>query len=517
MPEAVAERMFELLAISREIASATDHAVLPHRIVEHTARFLGADTAVLLLSDEQGRATIAAAVGLPEGAGNFDAVLDEGIGAKLCRALDCDPGRLLAAPVIESGRVQGILTVLPRERAGRIEAKLLSGLADQAAVALENTRHLQRLERALDLLREADQRKDDFLSILSHEIRNPLAPIRASIYILDHTDSKSEAAAHARLVLKRQTDQLTRLIDDLLDVTRIARGRIAISREPVDIVEVAHRAADDHRSMMQAHGLKLSLQLDVPLHQVYIKGDPTRLAQVVGNLLQNAAKFTPAGGEVYLHVVASDSHTEVRVRDTGRGIDPILADRIFEPFVQAEQPMSRSHGGLGLGLALVRGIVHLHEGTVRVVSEGKDRGSEFIVSLPLASDTNARAVNNNAAALSVQPKRVLVVDDNRDAADSLADIVRLLGHTVDVAYEGSVALARVFADPPDAVLCDLGLPHMTGYEFARAVRKTSAHAVRLIAVSGYAQPEDIRKSLEAGFEAHLAKPADPMEIERLLA
>lgn len=513
------ERMFELLAIGREITSSTDHSILPRRVVEHTARFLRAEKAALLLSDEHGRATLAASLGLPRGAEGFEARLDEGIAEQVCSFIGCHADGLLAAPVIESGRIQGVLAVQRHDPWSALDGKLLSGLADQAAVALTNSKHVQRLENALDLLREADQRKDDFLSMLSHEIRNPLAPIRASIYILDRADSQSEAAAHARLVLQRQTDHLTRLIDDLLDVTRIARGRITIKRELADIVEVVRRAADDHRSMLSAHGLKLTLELDEVREQLWVSGDPTRLAQVVGNLLQNAAKFTPAGGEICLQVGLSPSEheAEIRVRDTGSGIDPMLADRIFEPFFQAEQPISRLPGGLGLGLALVRGIVQLHDGTVRVESAGKDQGSEFIVALPLAPALKSAVTDNKADRGSVHSKRVLVVDDNHDAADSLADIVQLLGHSVEVAYEGTSALSKVLADPPDAVLCDLGLPHMTGYEFARAVRKTGTHAVRLIAISGYAQPEDIRKSLEAGFEAHLAKPADPMEIERLLA
>lgn len=515
MPDARLERIFELLAISREIASATDYAALPRRVVEHTARFLEAQAAVLLLADEHSRATIAASVGLPEGSESFAGELDDSLGERLCTFLGCEPGKFLAAPVIESGRIQGILAVNCHESQGPEGAMLLSGLADQAAIALANSRHVQRLEQALALLREADQRKDEFLSILSHEIRNPLAPIRASIYILDRTDSKSEAAAHARLVLQRQTDHLTRLIDDLLDITRINKGRISISREPVDIADVVHRAADDHRSMMAAGGLKLVLQLDVPPNRVWVSGDPTRLAQVVGNLLQNAAKFTPVGGEVCLVVKAAGANVEVCVRDTGTGIDPALKLRIFEPFVQAEQPLSRTHGGLGLGLALVKGIVQLHGGTVHVESDGRGRGSEFIVRLPLAPEAPPVAEKLQSDRAGVIAKHVLIVDDNQDTADLLAEIVKLLGHLVEVAYDGASALERMRAKLPDVVLCDLGLPRMNGYEFARAVRNSRLQT-RLIAISGYAQPEDVRKCLEAGFEAHVAKPADPTEIGRLL-
>ncbi len=516
MPEPLLERMSELLAISREIASATEYTTLLRRVVAHVASFLEAETAVLLLADEQGCAKVSAAVGLPADAEGFQAPLDEAIGRKLCGMIGCNPARFLAAPVIESGKIRGILAVHRHEPYGREDTALLSGLADQAAIALAHINHVQRLQGALSMLRDADKRKDEFLGVLSHEIRNPLAPIRSSIYILDRADSKSEAAAHARLVLQRQTDHLTRLVDDLLDVTRITRGRIKLTRNPVDLVEVVHRAADDHRSMMSASGIRLILQLDAPLHKVWISGDPTRLAQVVGNLLQNAAKFTPAGGEVSLLVGVADSQAIIRVRDTGAGIDQKLRERVFEPFVQAEQSISRPQGGLGLGLALVKGIVELHGGNVRVESEGAGRGSEFIVSLPLAPAVEPELPANTMQKRSAEAKHILVVDDNHDAADSLAEILKLLGHSVEVAYEAPGALQRVLADPPDAVLCDLGLPGMNGYEFARAVRKKCSTNVRLIAVSGYAQTEDIRQSLEAGFEAHVAKPADPADIDRLL-
>lgn len=516
MPEPLHERMFELLAISREIASATDHTTLPGRVVEHVARFLGAPTAVLLLSSDDDRLRIAASVGLPQSADGFEGSLDESIGAKLCSLVGCDTSRFLAAPVVESGRVQGILAVHLDRKAEAEDEALLSGLADQAAIAIAHVRHVQQLQQALSMLRDVDRRKDEFLSMLSHEIRNPLAPIRASIFILDHTESNSQAAAHARLVLQRQTDHLTRLIDDLLDITRITRGRIHINSEPVDVVEVARRAAEDHRSMMATDGLRLTLQLDVPHRQAWVSGDATRLAQVIGNLLQNAAKFTPAGGTVALNVRIAGGQVEIRVCDTGVGIDPAFKDSIFEPFVQAGQPTSRSPGGLGLGLALVKSVVELHGGTVRAESEGSGHGSNFVVSLPLGAASKPGSPPVSFEGRAVPAKRIVVIDDNHDAADSMAELLQLLGHSVEVAYDGPDALARVLTRPPDVVLCDLGLPGMSGYELGSAIRKGLGDSVRLIAVSGYAQSEDVRRSLDCGFDAHIAKPADPEEIERLM-
>jgi PAS domain S-box-containing protein len=263
-------------------------------------------------------------------------------------------------------------------------------------------------------LRDADRRKDEFLSVLSHELRNPLAPIRNSVYILNHSEPASERTRRARAVIERQVDHLTRLVDDLLDVTRIARGKIELQRGDVDVASVVRRTAEDLRSVVCAQGVELAVEL--PAEPVIVDGDAMRLAQVLGNLLQNAAKFTPGGGVVRLSLRALDGAAEIRVRDTGIGIEPPLLERIFEPFVQAESSLARTDGGLGLGLALVKGITVLHGGTVRAESAGAGTGAEFVVRLPLAAAAESLPAADAAAPLAGHRRVVLVVDDTVDAA-----------------------------------------------------------------------------------------------------
>lgn len=384
-PGPAPDRLIELLAINRSIASASDYGALLRLVVDRTASFLDAQVVVLLLGDDAGDATIAASFGLdPAEARSFKASLDEGIGQLLCGFIGCAPERFLAAPVVESGAIRGILATYRRAvEFSDADATLLSALADQVAIALVNLRQMQQLENAVAALRDADRRKDEFLGMLSHELRNPLAPIRTAIFLLARVDPQSESASRARQVIQRQTDHLTRLIDDLLDVTRIARGKITLRREPVNMIDVVRRAADDHRSMLATQGLKF--RINIPQETLWVEGDRTRIAQVVGNLLQNAAKFTPAEGEVSLALTPMASSIALSVHDTGGGIEPEMLPHVFEPFVQSEKSLARSGGGLGLGLALVKGIVELHGGTVRAISRGLGLGAEFIVTLPLAT------------------------------------------------------------------------------------------------------------------------------------
>jgi PAS domain S-box-containing protein len=369
-------------------------------------------------------------------------------------------------------------------------------------------------KQALEALREADRRKDEFLGILSHELRNPLAPIRNSVFILERAAPGTEAATRAKEVIRRQTAHLTRLVDDLLDVTRVARGKIELRRSRVDLREVVLHAAEDFRLLFRDRGV--ALDVVVPAEGIWADADATRITQVIGNLLHNASKFTRGGESVALTLAANGAAAEVRVRDTGAGIDPALLPTIFEAFVQGERTLARTEGGLGLGLALVKGIVELHGGSVRVESGGKGRGAEFVVRLPLAAaTTEARVVAPRP--LQNGARRVLVVDDNADAAETLAEIARMLGHDVDVANDGASALDKARANPPDVVLCDIGLPGMSGYDVARALRASRGAGMQLIAVTGYAQPEDVRRAVEAGFDAHLAKPANLDVLMKLLA
>jgi PAS domain S-box-containing protein len=365
-------------------------------------------------------------------------------------------------------------------------------------------------------LREADRQKNQFLGMLSHELRNPLAPIRNSLYLLDHAEPTGQEARRARDVIGRQVGHLTRLVDDLLDVTRITRGKVELRRVELDLEALVRRTADDYLRMMQDRGLELAVESGGG--GIVVDGDETRLAQVLGNLLSNAAKFTPCGGRVTIAARAEDRHAVVRVRDTGPGIAPDVLPTIFEPFTQARQTLARTEGGLGLGLALVRGLVLLHGGEVRAVSG--HGGAEFIVTLPLAERREPRAkppAGPAGVARSAPHRRVLVVDDNEDAAETLAEMVRVLGHEAEVAYDGRTALRRALEYRPDVVLCDIGLPGMDGYEVAHELRAARGRDVRLVAISGYAQPEDVTHAAQAGFDEHVAKPCAPAQIEQLLS
>jgi CheY-like chemotaxis protein/nitrogen-specific signal transduction histidine kinase len=362
-------------------------------------------------------------------------------------------------------------------------------------------------------LEEMDQRKDEFLATLSHELRNPLAPISASIYILNRVDPASPQARRALGVIERQTQHINRLVDDLLDMTRIARGKIQLHRETVDLNELTARTVEDHRAIFQQFDIGLTADLPPVAVPAYV--DRTRMTQVIGNLLQNAAKFTPAGGKAEVALRAVEGHAELRVSDTGAGISPELFPVVFEPFAQGDRSLARTGGGLGLGLALARDIVELHGGTIRVESGGRNQGSTFIVRLRLHS---ARVAGHNPGRVDPKPAsshHVLVVDDNHDAAETLAEMVRLFGHSADIAYDGPTAIEKARTHPPDVVLCDIGLPGISGYEVARVLR-AQRRAVLLIAVSGYAQPRDVARADSAGFDGHVAKPPDPEIVRSLL-
>jgi PAS domain S-box-containing protein len=375
--------------------------------------------------------------------------------------------------------------------------------AEEAARASEQRATTRAAELQIVL-----ERKDEFLGMLSHELRNPLGPIRNSIHVLKHAEPGGDRARRAKEVVERQTEHLTRLVDDLLDVTRIARGKIELRRSRVDLREVVAGAADDFRHLAEERGV--ALRMAVPDGPLWADADGMRITQVVGNLLHNATKFTRREGEVTLALRAVDGQAELRVRDTGAGIAPDLLPHVFDPFVQGERTLARTEGGLGLGLALVKGIVELHGGTVRAQSAGEGRGAELLVRLPLAP-----AAGRDVPASPDPGRRVLVVDDNRDAADSLAQLVRMLGHAAEVAYDGPSALEKARANPPDVVLCDIGLPGLSGYEVARALRAERV-AIRLVAITGYARADDVRLAVEAGFDAHVPKPCDPGDIGRLL-
>jgi signal transduction histidine kinase len=370
--------------------------------------------------------------------------------------------------------------------------------------------------RQAEALREANRQKDDFLAVLGHEMRNPLAPIQNALHVLALRGHDPATLGWARGVIQRQVRHLKRMVDDLLDVSRISRGKVGISRERLDLAELVRTTAEDRRGSLAEAGL--ALQLDLPAEPVWVDGDPTRLAQVVGNLLHNAAKFTDPGGHVGVRVAAEGGRAVVAVRDTGIGIEPELLGRLFEPYVQADQSPQRDRGGLGLGLVLVRGLVRLHGGEVSAASEGLGRGAEVAFWLPRADGQAPPAGAAAPQEPGARALRVLIIEDERDTADTLRMVLELSGYQAEVAYSGAEGLEAVRRALPDVVLCDLGLPGLDGYAVAQALRADPRTAsARLVAVSGYGSEADLRRGQEVGFEFHLTKPVDPAALEALLA
>ncbi len=369
--------------------------------------------------------------------------------------------------------------------------------------------------RAETALREESARKDDFLAALSHELRNPLAPIRSSLSVVERVEPGREKARTAMAIIQRQVEHLVRIVDDLLDVTRIARNMVRLQREPLELGGIVRRTMDDHLPEFEAREIALEDHIDP--EPLWAEADGTRLAQVIGNLLANALKFTPRGGRVEVSLRREGNQAVLSLRDNGVGIAPEMRARLFEPFIQAPQTLDRSRGGLGLGLAMVKGLVELHEGTVDVTSGGPGRGCEFTVRLPLAAAAQAKA-SPAPPAPTRAGRRVLLIDDTVDAADALRDLLTLYGHDVRVAYDGPSGIARVHDFHPEIVFCDIGLPGMDGYEVARAMRADDAlRGTYLVALSGYARAEDRERSARAGFDWHLAKPPSTEELQRVVA
>jgi signal transduction histidine kinase len=372
------------------------------------------------------------------------------------------------------------------------------------------------LSRANALLVEADRRKNEFLAMLAHELRNPLAPIRNGLEILRLAGNNAQVREEARSLVERQVNHLSRLVEDLLDVSRITHGKMRLQRQRLDLARLARTTAEDRRPTLEQAGLRLTLELpEVP---VWVMGDETRLAQVLNNLLDNAAKFTDRGGEVMVRLRREPGPQAVlSVRDTGVGWQPALLERLFEPFAQEDRTLGRAGGGLGLGLALVKGLIELHGGRVNAVSEGPGKGAEFLVRLPAAPEPAALSQMPAGSRPTGEQLRILVVEDHCDAAETLRLLLELLGHQVKVAHSGPEGVRAAGQWRPDVVLCDIGLPGLDGYGVARALRQDQATAkARLVAVTGYGQEEDRRRAFEAGFDHHLTKPVGPEELETLL-
>jgi len=380
----------------------------------------------------------------------------------------------------------------------------------------EHRRTEEALKRANEGLEEADRRKNEFLAMLSHELRNPLAPISNSLHVLDRAAPGGDQARRAKEIIDRQVAHLSHLVDDLLDVTRVSRNKIQLQRRRLDLCDVVRRSVEDQRSLFERGDVHL--ESDTSAEPLFVEADATRVAQVVGNLLQNAVKFTQRGGLTRVSVAPDHprEHAVIRVTDDGVGMAPETLAGLFQPFMQADKTLVRSAGGLGLGLALVKGLVELHGGEVSAHSEGLGKGAEFVVRLPLGGAAESRPLTGHASPPR-RSRRVLIIEDNVDAAASLRDVLELSGHEVAVAHEGPEGISRARAIKPEVILCDIGLPGMDGYAVARSLRGEAwAAGARLVALSGYTLPEDLRRAAEAGFDAHLAKPPDLEELEKLL-
>jgi signal transduction histidine kinase len=376
-------------------------------------------------------------------------------------------------------------------------------------------------QRAQSALQDADQRKDEFLAMLSHELRNPLAAIDGAVRLLQHKNLFDPQLAWARDVLGRQLEHLGRLIDDLLDISRISRGKITLRRETVELVTVIARAVETARPLIEARGHELRVQM--PDNQVRLHGDLVRLTQVVSNLLTNAAKYSDDGGHIELRVShipgAGGDEVEIRVADSGIGIAPDQLGQVFELFRQLENPLARKEGGLGVGLALARGLVEMHGGRIEAHSPGVGRGAEFIVRLPVLANARATAQPADAAhgGYVTTKLRLLLVDDNVDSARTLAMLLELSGHEVQVAHSGTGALEAIGGYQPACVFLDIGMPDMNGYEVARRLRSEPRYdAVHLVALTGYGREYDRQQAEAAGFDQYLIKPVAYEKLQELL-
>jgi signal transduction histidine kinase len=361
---------------------------------------------------------------------------------------------------------------------------------------------------ALAALKEADRRKDEFLAMLAHELRNPLAPIRNAVEILRAEDPALRE--RARQMIGRQVDHLSRLVDDLLDVSRITQRKVTLRRSVVALAAVIDSAVEVARGFIATQ--KQELAVSIPDRPLWIEADAVRLAQVVGNLLHNAAKFTPPGGRIALTARVGEA-IEIMVADDGMGIAPDTLPHVFDLFTQGEASLERSQGGLGIGLSLVKGLVEMHGGTVHAQSEGPGTGSRFTIRLPLALVAQEPGTPRKAGSAVHEPRRILVVEDNVDSADAMQMLLRQMGHEVEVVNDGAQAVHMAKDFRPDIVLLDIGLPGMDGYEIAGRLRAMpQTRAVRMIAVSGYGQDKDRERSREAGFDRHMVKPVDPVQL-----
>ncbi|MGQ0654969.1 MAG: response regulator [Betaproteobacteria bacterium] len=442
------------------------------------------------------------------------------------RGAPCN-GAVETFPLRVGERVLGQLSASWRSVQPPKDVSLLEDLTDRAAVALENARLYSSLQREIvrsreaeEELQDANRRKDEFLAMLSHELRNPLAPIRNAVEVIRRIAPSDPKLAMARDVVDRQVTVLARLVEELLDVSRISQGKISLKREVVELSRIIAQSVETARPLIDSRKQELSVRMSPT--PVWVSGDDSRLSQIVANLLNNAAKYTPEGGAIELEVASRAGEALITVRDTGAGIEKELLPRVFELFVQGDRSLDRGQGGLGIGLTLVKRLVEMHQGQVEVESDGVGKGSTFRVTLPCIGEVRReepapQPLAARREASNVYGRRVLVVDDNSDAAETTAAFLRLEGHEVKTVNDGHQALSSVKVFDPHVIVLDIGLPGLDGYAVARELRSRgdTSHTL-LIAMTGYGQREDRARAAEAGFDYHFTKPADPREIQEAI-
>lgn len=532
-----AEQRLRMLWEAAAVLLTTDEPdAMLRRVFERIAPHLGLDTYFNYMVSEAGDSLrLASCVGIPDEVARVITRLEFGqaicgmvalrrepIIATHIQETDDPKAQLVRSfgirayacnPLMAGGNLLGTLSFASRTR-DEFEEEELEFLRTICRYVTAACERLQLISR----LREADRRKDEFLATLAHELRNPLAPIRNGLEVMRIAPAESPMVGEARGMMERQVGQMVRLIDDLLDMSRISRGKIELRKERVELGRVVQHAVETSRPQIETSSHELTI--DLPAEPVYVEADPARLAQVLSNLLTNSAKFTPRGGRIRLSVERQGSDAVIRVRDSGIGIAEEMLPRVFEIFSQVDRTMESAHGGLGIGLSIVRGIVELHGGSVEARSDGPGRGSEFAIRLSAILPTPPVRL---AAIEGVVPeggpaRRILIVDDNRDAARSLALLLALRGHETQVAHDGIEALHAAETFRPAILFLDIGMPRLNGYAAAERLRQTDwGRALTIVALTGWGQEGDKQRSSAAGIDFHLVKPVDPDEVDRLLA
>jgi PAS domain S-box-containing protein len=533
----------ELARVARSLTESLDISAVAQRIAESILPLFQAQSSVVRLLQPDGSLACVAIAGkwlenfkpgylLPPGVGLVGRavaerralwtpnILDEpsvvltdsfrrGLAGASLRAV-------LAVPLQVKGEIIGAISTAHREvrTFSQGEIDLLQAFADQAALAMRNVQLFTQEQTARAEAEAANRAKDQFLALLAHELRNPLAPIVTATALLRHPDASATVVQHAAGIVARQAGNLARLLDDLLDVSRITRGRIELRLEMVSVAGAVIGALETTRPLVDERRQRVSLEL--PAMPLYVEADPTRLEQIIVNVLNNASKYTPPEGRITVVATREGDEAVLRICDTGVGISAEMLPRIFELFVQGDQSLAHTSGGLGIGLTLVHRLVQLHHGRLEVRSEGPGRGSEFTIALPLSRTETARAAAI-AAGVPCPASTVLLIEDNADARESLRTLLERDGHRVDDAADGLTGLARAESTQPDIVLIDIGLPSLDGYEVARRIRARRGRAPILVAITGYGRADDRRRSFEAGFDAHLTKPVAPEQLTDVLA